>query len=242
MLIRVDETGTSTARGWEEVYAGHLSGHKPVVSPDGDIWLAGVGDEPFSYSVEAFLRYDGSGWHVVEVPDGLSTADMGSDSFDFGPDGTLWAAVASPDADLHNRNDGLARLDESGWTVFSAADGVRPWGREFWFATDYLRVAPDDAVWVNTAECDGIASFDGTTWTPYLRGHCVDDFDITPDDAVWVLASAEDDDPVHAYVITPESAAASVDVVVAQTEEGVPTSVGENRAQEAGSAGVLGEP
>jgi hypothetical protein len=208
VLIRVDETGASTARGWEEVYEGSLSWHKPLVSPDGDVWLVGRGDAPAWYPVEAFLRYDGNRWQVIDVPEGLATADMG-ESFGFGADGALWAAAGPSDAEESGAHDGLARLDESGWTIFTEADGVRPWGGEFWFATDYLRVAPDGAVWVNAANCDGVAGFDGTTWTPYLRSHCVDDFDITPDGAVWVLASADHDDPIHAYVITPEAVAAT---------------------------------
>jgi hypothetical protein len=213
LLVRIGETGASTSPGWEAAEAGRLSWHTPVVSPSGDLWLIDDGDaEMERCAVGAFRRYDGTDWHVVDVPDGLNIAQAG-ESFGFGPDGTLWAAIddGDPQATCWDANRGLARLDESGWSVFTEHDGVRPWGStDPWGGSDLLRVAPDGSVWVNGVSsgdaCDGVASFDGASWTPYLQGYCVADLEITSEGNVWVLASSGPYQ--HLYVISPEAAAA----------------------------------
>jgi hypothetical protein len=208
VLLRIDESGMSTVDGWREILDGRLAGHVPVVGPDGDVWLlaASGGSAGGSMTVDRLLRYDGTDWRSLDAPEGMSADAMGA-SCGIADDGTLWTAMASTGNDWHGPNDGLARLDESGWTVFAEADGVPRWGGQFWFATDYLRVAPDGSAWVNAVVgemgCDGVARFDGETWTPFLAGHCVDDFAIASDGSVWVLASATHSDPVHLYAIAP---------------------------------------
>jgi hypothetical protein len=181
------------------------------------LWLVEAEDvEGEGCSVGAFRRYDGTEWHIIDVPEGLTTGPAG-ESFGFGPDGTLWAAATAGwggGSDCYEPNRGLARLDESGWSTFGEGEGVRPWGgQDMYTASDHLRVAPNGAVWVNTADdwtdCDGVASFDGASWTPYLQSYCVDDLDITPGGTVWVLASASRDDPLGVYVITTEAVAAT---------------------------------
>ena len=94
------------------------------------------------------------------------------------------------------------------------------WGQHIGvFLSNYLLdIAPDGTVWVNASaaplECDGVASFDGTTWTRYLRGRCVHDLDIAHDGMVWVRAYLEDtgvegDLPrVGTFVIRPTTAVA----------------------------------
>jgi hypothetical protein len=75
----------------------------------------------------------------------------------------------------------LARLDEEGWTTFTAADGVGTWGgqKSDWnVPCDMLRIAPDGGVWVNatiagTRAGDGLARFDGDAWQPFLFGSCI---------------------------------------------------------------------
>ena len=75
-----------------------------------------------------------------------------------------------------------------------------------------IGVSTDGSVWVDAsdltegewAECDGVARFDGATWSQYLSGRCLFDIDFAPDGSAWVLADG-DDSPVEVYVITPEA-------------------------------------
>jgi hypothetical protein len=211
LLVRMDATGTSAGHGWDETEAGRLSVHKPMVSPDGNLWLVDDGDATTeTCSVDAFHRYDGTAWRVIDVPEGLSIAGPG-ESFGFGPDGTLWAATgrSRSDGGCLDANHGLARLDESGWSVFTESEGVRPWGGQGAYGmSDHLQVAPDGGVWVAGAGwdgCHGVARFDGASWMPYLEGYCVDGLDITPEGTVWALAAADSGSPLGLYVIDPEA-------------------------------------
>jgi hypothetical protein len=187
-----------------------------AVAPDGDVWMT-VLAEPGGWDVATLLRYDGTAWEAVAPPEGtLSQQAFGhaGQALGFAPDGTLWIGTS----DTPDGNTGLARLDDSGWTVFSAEDGVRPWGTWWgvWVYIANLQVAPDGSVWVNAASensvdggCGGIARFDGVTWTTYLAGTCVHDLGIAPDGAVWVEASVDTTSggpgPVGLFVITPEA-------------------------------------
>ncbi len=104
-----------------------------------------------------------------------------------------------------------------GWTTFTEADGVQHWGGQGFIFTDLLHAAPDGSLWMNgsTANlyCDGVAHYDGTTWTSYLRGSCVHDLDISPDGGVWARADnysgMNPSEEVSTYVITPEAVTAS---------------------------------
>ena len=215
LLVRIDATGASTSPGWEGAEPGQLQWHKPIVSPDGDVWLVEAEDpEMEGCSVGAFRRYDGTEWQTIDVPEELTTRGAG-ESFGFGADGTLWAASGrlGSGRDCMDANHGLARLDESGWSLFTQAEGVRPWGGEGAYGlSTYLRVAPDGSVWVAGAGwdgCHGVARFDGASWTPYLEGYCVDGLDITSGGTVLALASANSGGSLGLYVITPEAVAAT---------------------------------
>ena len=93
---------------------------------------------------------------------------------------------------------------------------MQGWGGTGFIATGLLSVAPDGSVWVNGSDdfgCDGVAHYDGTTWTQCLHSLCVHDIDIGPDGNAWVRANdyghmrpAED---VQTYVITPETTVAT---------------------------------
>ena len=212
LLVRIDETGASTTTGWEGAEPGRLQWHRPLVSPNGDLWLVEAGDPKIvDCSVGAFHRYDGAEWHTIDVPEGLSAAGAG-ETFDLGADGTLWAATGGSGIGQGclGPNSGLARLDESGWSLFTWDDGVRTWGGEGAFGnSDHLQVAPDGGVWVAGAGwggCHGVAHFDGAAWTPYLEGYCVDGLDIADDGTVWALASADSGGLLGLHVITPEAA------------------------------------
>ena len=58
---------------------------------------------------------------------------------------------------------------------------------------------------------DGVARFDGETWSRFLQGRCVEAMDIAADGSVWMLASKSDArfPLAHVYVITPEAVAAT---------------------------------
>ena len=154
------------------------------------------------------FAFDGTDWHVVPAHDGLDWVS----SFAVGPDGTLWTI-----GDSLQTHHSLARLDDSGWALFTEADGVRPWGGQQadWWTIDTIEVAPDGGVWVNATHdpagaCDGLARFDGMAWSSYLPGRCISDLDFAPDGAVWVVArEPEGASEVNTYVITPEAVAAT---------------------------------
>ncbi len=218
-LYRLTAEGLTAIPDWTDVYPRAAGPRHVVAAPDGAVWLIGEetpdlpGYDDGGPRVDALLRFDGSDWEVVAVPDDLRYVE--GQSLDIGTDGTLWAAIGNPGEE----GDGLARLDDSGWTVFTEADGVRPWGIFGFVPTDHLHAAPDGSVWVNAegagSSCGGVANFDGMTWTGFLSDLCVGDMDISPDGAVWVQAGTfevnggfEYWDPPDTYVITPEAVAA----------------------------------
>jgi hypothetical protein len=208
VLMRLEDDGSlTTIDDWAAVFDGDVSADDVAVSPDGDVWLIGLvrWDGP---DAEALLRFDGSEWDVIPVPAGFLNAEVGR-SLDFGPDGTLWAHTSYPVDDDWDVG-GLARFDDPGWTMFTEADGVKPWGGQGWFYTDLLTVAPDSSIWLNGRPtgggCGGLAHWDGTTWTSYLGDSCVHDLAIAPDGSVWLRADANPGS-VQTYVIRPEPGA-----------------------------------
>jgi hypothetical protein len=208
-LVRWPPDGEPQFEGWTDVFEGWVFLVPPAVTGDGEAWL--MGTDEGGGDIEVFMRFDGTDWQVIAAPAGVDLMPTLGSSFDVGPDGVLWT---TGDAGPLHRS--LARLDDDGWTIFSAADGVEPWGEQpmRWFPTDVVRVAPDENVWVNATDetthtCDGLARFDGETWQPFLSGRCISDLDFAPDGSVWVVArephpAAE----VDTYVITPEAVAA----------------------------------
>ena len=211
VLMRLEDDGSLTdIEGWADVYDGHVSPDELAVSPAGDVWLVGSNrtpGRPWGAEVVALLRFDGEAWELVPGPEGLYN-QPGGRSLDIGPDGTLWMNAGGRD------RAGLARFDDSGWTVFTEADGVEPWGGQGFIATDLLTVAPDGSVWMNgngPDDCNGVAHYDGTTWTSYLCGSYVDDLAIAPDGSVWLRAevggTSVEPGTVNTYVIRPEAGA-----------------------------------
>jgi hypothetical protein len=215
VLMRLEDDGSLTAvEDWADVYAGDVSAYEVAVSPDGDVWLIGAGrDDP---AVEAaLLRFDGEGWEAIAGPAGWEPRPD-SRHLTFGLDGALWVNTTTEGRD---RNvGGLARFDDPGWTVFTEADGVEPWGGESWgcigTTPDLFAVAPDGSFWLNgrpTVDgCGGVAHWDGRAWTSYLVDSYVFDLAVAPDGSVWLRAQGSpryQAIDVQTYVIRPEVAA-----------------------------------
>ena len=208
VLMRLEDDGSLTAvADWADVYEGYVSPYEVAVSPDGDVWLIGTGrDDP---AVEALLRFDGEGWDAIPGPAGWDPRPE-LRQLGFGLDGALWVNTSGSDSG------GLARFDDPGWTVFTEADGVEPWGGEFWescaptTSRDLFAVAPDGSFWLNGRGSCGVAHWDGRTWTSYLVDSYVLDVAVAPDGSVWLRAHVPGRDPamdVQTYVIRPEAAA-----------------------------------
>jgi hypothetical protein len=209
ILLRVEDDGTmTTIDDWADVYAYD----ELAVSPDGDVWLIGMErwDGP---EAEALLRFDGEEWEVVPGPEGFMNVPWGN-SLDIGADGALWVNTSNGYWGAQGVG-GLARFDDPGWTMFGEADGVEPWGAQGFIATGLLEVAPDGSLWMNGSPgddgCGGVAHYDGTTWTSYLRPYCVHDLSVAPDGSAFVRAELEQVSwgdsswKVGLYVITPEA-------------------------------------
>ncbi len=140
VLIRLEDDGSLTAiEDWADVYDRDVSPDEVAVSPDGDVWLIGQG-RSYPHGGEVLLRFDGEGWEAIPGPEGWKPGMLGR-SLDFDPEGALWVKA--------NETGGLARFDDPGWTVFTEADGVEPWGGLGWFYMDLLTVAADGSLWLN---------------------------------------------------------------------------------------------
>ncbi len=164
--------------------------------------------------------------------------------FDVGSDGTMWL-YQYVDLPVPGRQSGggdepasehlpfLIRVDPAGsMTTFGAEDGVPQMIGLYHegFRGNFegpLEVAPAGSVWLSPTserrfgmgdgDCDGLARFDGVTWTRYLRDACIYAVDTAADGTLWVQAGewlrTDDEYPppgaVHTYAITPEAVAAT---------------------------------
>ncbi len=155
----------------------HYSGSHLAVTGDGEAWTCCKHD-PQKHG-PGLLRFDGRRWYVEQPATGVD-ADMVL-RMDAAEDGTLW---------LRRSTSALERYRDGVWTVFTDADGVPPLGYTG-SELQKLVAAPDGGVWVAPAvstghpddelRCDGVAHFDGSIWTRYLRDTCVFSMDVAPD-------------------------------------------------------------
>ena len=214
-LLRLEDDGSlTTIEDWSDVHDGDASLLGLAVSPDGDVWLVGWGGETKDGTefAGALLRFDGEGWEAIPGPEGWAPEWPWLAS---GPDGTLWMDASRRVGDANSGE--LARYDDAGWTTFTDADGVEPWHDRtgYWGLMVPPTVAADGSLWLvrfDDQGCGGAAHYDGTTWTSYLAGYCIDDLDIAPDGSVWLEAydgDTDGHDRSSLYVITPEAVAAN---------------------------------
>jgi hypothetical protein len=179
------------------------------VTGDGTAYLV---VESYDGTAESLLRFDGARWEEIPLPTRVAGA-WNSDLMDVGADGTLWVATQSETIEVDELDgrqavvDGLARYDDGAWSTFELADAGMTWDGRFCFITPCrtLRASPDGSVWLDASvrdpesDCDGLARFDGKTWSHVLDGTCITDLDFAPDGAAWVVA------PPRTYVVLPEA-------------------------------------
>jgi hypothetical protein len=204
------------ASGWE-VLPGRLEGSfdAEMVVPDGgedEVWIDRDGDS-------RLRRHDGDGWVVEAMPDG-----GGFQRAAVGPDGTVWVRfqpACEPSSGCRGISNALARLDDDGWEVYDASDGIPMMGDHYGGFAGWFEVAPDHSIWFNPigdlertgTECDGVASFDGDAVTYYLRDLCVSAMDVASDGTVWLRGGGFSGDrdrlteTIDTYVITPDAVA-----------------------------------
>ena len=208
-LLRLEDDGSLTTFDWSDVYGGDARWPGELaVTPDGDVWLVGTRSSSWDGG-ELLLRFDGEGWAripgPIPGPEGWEPGHRGRGLLEVGADGALWVKASRT---------GVARFDDPGWTTFTEADGVEPWGVPDDVFTNVLEVAADGSLWLiglmtdEPEDCCGVSHYDGTTWTSYLVGSLVHDFAIAPDGSVW-LGADDLASPLRLYVITPEAVAAT---------------------------------
>ena len=219
-----DDSGTVFgylgADGWTMVGEWHFNSGLHV-SDRGEVWAV----DPVGWGFFGVHRFVDGAWREEEgSPNGaFDRADA-----DVGVDGTFWGIRDGHYGDPSG-DDRLVRFDGTEWTTFQPPDWSRPDDRSRWGEP---HVAPDGALWVPPQhgvverdddlgggrrnvcgyDINGVARFDGETWSRFLQGHCIEAMDIAADGSVWMLASqsgARFPLVAHLYVITPEAVAAS---------------------------------
>lgn len=180
--------GRLDARGWSSVGFPDMVGSQAVeaesfaLGPHG-VWMAWEG----SQGAAGLLYFGEDRWRIV------APAPAPATGLDVGLDGTVWAYhVVDPTLRVLYRLSSHPMALPTDESMFP--DAPIPHGLEGRF----MQVGPDGSLWLTPAvaepgtgetTCDGLARFDGTTWTHVLRDTCVRSFDIGPDGAAFVLAS-----------------------------------------------------
>ena len=218
----------SEGPSWSPTHVGSMGsdGWERLGTVPEDVWpaqviLTGAGDlivlstpsaEPAPVRAS---RYADGTWH--DVMDGFGVATIGAD-------GVIWLLpqdeVPKGEEDDYLSNGTLVRYEGA---------ERREWGRDagvpvFYFHYRWphdLEVAPDGSLWVTYTlgpepleppDCEGVARFDGETWSRFLTSHCVMDMEIASDGSVWVNGWVQDAEgnrasPDNTYVIRPDAAA-----------------------------------
>jgi hypothetical protein len=213
------------ADGWTTVGEWPFNEGYLRVSDRGEAWAL----DHVGWGFFGVHRFVDGAWREEEGSPPIARLTTGAD---VGVDGTFWGI-----RDLDEGRDLLFRIGGTGWMTFEPPDGsltdlMRELAKDGWVPDDLQRsrwgephVAPDGSLWVpsrlgvigggHRSVCgpgiDGVARFDGETWSRFLQGRCVEVMDIAADGSVWLLASTSDArfPLAHVYVITPEAVAAT---------------------------------
>jgi hypothetical protein len=146
------------------------------VRPDGSVWVLQLGFVPVY-----LLSFDGQTW-TSQLESDVAGRPIGpfghvhAATIDAG--GHLWVVWSGPPVDEHGLpTNGVARLDDTGWTVVSEA-GPAGFGG--------VVAGPDGSVWMGSD--DGLLRYDGSGWAPAgLAGMPVTPVDVSADGAVWFI-------------------------------------------------------
>jgi ligand-binding sensor domain-containing protein len=147
-----------------------------AVSADGTLWAGSDGF--FAPESAGLARYDGQSWQRVDLPGDESLRVSGVSGVTTSPNGDVWVTLGAQTwADRW-----VARFDGTSWNGYDEADGV-PAVSE----AGGIRpcVSPDGSIWVPTV--DGLARFDGHTWTVSHRGMEFGHLSIAPDGTLWAV-------------------------------------------------------
>jgi hypothetical protein len=88
--------------------------------------------------------------------------------------------------------DYLVHVEGGPMTIYTNDEGVPEMTSFYDWGPGFLSAAPDGSVWLTPGGgpgiwgCDGLANFDGQTWTRYLLGTCIYALDVAPDGTAWV--------------------------------------------------------
>ena len=108
------------------------------------------------------------------------------------------------DAQVESRQiDYLVHVEGGPMTIYTNDEGVPAMGCCF-HVPRFLRAAPDGSVWLTPGDgpeplerapwgCNGLARFDGTTWSRYLAGTCIYSLDVAPDGTAWAQGGTGDE-------------------------------------------------
>ena len=224
--------GYREADGWTMVGEWPFDGGYLRVSDRGEVWAL----DHIGWGFFGVHRFVDGVWREEEGSPPIARATTGAD---VGVDGTFWGIRDLYEGrDLLFRFDGTewTTFEPPDGSLTDVA--MRELAKDGWVPDDLQRsrwgephVAPDGSLWVpsrlgvmdpdpalgggHRSVCgpgiDGVARFDGETWSRFLQGRCVEVMDIAADGSVWLLASKSDArfPLAHVYVITPEAVAAT---------------------------------
>jgi hypothetical protein len=172
-----------------------------AVTGDGTVWAAGMnGWLPW---LGGLARYDDTNGSWEMVRPWRADEDVPAQRLASTPNGNLWVVLADWSENweaLQAAGKPFVEWALAHWDgvtgVWSVFDEDLPEGLPLMMAAD------DEAVWlvqfrgmVELMEFDGLASFDGETWSHYLTGTIVQYMGVGPDGTIWYTNL--DDDRLH---------------------------------------------
>jgi hypothetical protein len=106
--------------------------------------------------------------------------------------------------------DYLVHVEGGPMTIYTNDEGIPEMTIFYDWGPGFMSAAPDGSVWLTPGGgpepwgCDGLANFDGQTWTRYLRGICIYALDVAPDGTAWAQGGTWDGmtpGPVETFAI-----------------------------------------
>jgi hypothetical protein len=158
-----------------------------AMTEDGYLWASSWGEDSPDHG--ELIRYDDATdtWEIMQP--WRANEESRALLLDPTPNGDLWIML------MVDFQYGDERPWERPW-VLAHRDGVSgEWTAFEWDLPEgqpWLMASDDEAVWLAQGEgwlieggFDGLARFDGETWSHYLHGDLVLDVDVAPDGSIW---------------------------------------------------------